>query len=217
MSPTPRPSGRREAPGRVRPSAARALPSAGLWRRRTGPARPRAGSRARVGGGGGSDGGRRDLPPLPPGAAPRPALPSPPLPPSPAPTSWLKAFTASMLAAAAADAGGRPRGGGNEGRGRRGGSVPLRGCARTWPFGGGGARALPCPSLAPSVRRLAGRAPAQTVSPSGMAEPTPRTAPWDRAGLPAPRHPQEREGGGGGGEEEGGREGVRARRGEGTT
>lgn len=210
MSPTPRPSGRREAPGRVRPSAARALPSAGLWRRRTGPARPRAGSRARVGGGGGSDGGHRDLPPLPPGAAPRPALPSPPPPPSPAPTSWLKAFTASMLAAAAADAGGRPRGGGNEGRGRRGGSVPLRGCARTWPFGGGGARALPCPSLAPSVRRLAGRAPAQTVSPSGMAEPTPRTAPWDRAGLPAPRHPQEREGGGGG-KEEGGREGGSAR------
>lgn len=52
-------------------------------------------------------------------------------------------------------------------------------------------------SLATASRwqdRGAGR---QAVSPSGMAEPTPRTAPWDRAGLPAPRHPQERTGRGG--------------------
>lgn len=89
---------------------------------------------------------------------------------------------------------------GRRGGGRRGSSVPLRGCARTWPFGGDG---CPSPSLAPSVGRLADRAPAQTVFPSGMAEPTPRTAPWDRAGLPAPRHPQER-GGGAGGEGAGG-------------
>lgn len=91
-------------------------------------------------------------PPLPRRHGPPARPPLSPPPRSPAPTSWLKAFTASMLAAA--DAGGRPRGGGKEGRGkRRGGSVPLRGCGRTWPFGGGGggAGALPSPSLARSV------------------------------------------------------------------
>lgn len=133
---------------------------------------------------------------------------------SPALTSWLKAFTASMLAAAA-DAGGRPRGGGKVGDGRRrsSSSVLLNGCARTWPFGGGGARALRSPltpSLARSVRSLTSRPPAQTVSPSGMAEPTPRRAPWDRAGLPAPRHPQATEGKGGVENREEGREGERA-------
>lgn len=61
--PDPPRLGTRAGPRRSRPGTALALPSAGLWRRRTGPARPRAGSQARVVGA--NDGGHGALPPAP--------------------------------------------------------------------------------------------------------------------------------------------------------